>query len=100
MWPTFIVLLPAWRDQENEGRWLGGLGTPAADLLSVTLSVMQGVCTLWFCVCGGSVDPVCKRDERLQYELVKVKVKFFPYSLPSVGPGADPGVQAVSPQVT
>ena len=31
---------------------------------------------------------------------VKVKVKFFPYSLPSVGPGADPGVQAVSPQVT
>ena len=30
----------------------------------------------------------------------EVKVKFFPYSLPSVGPGADPGVQAVSPQVT
>jgi len=29
-----------------------------------------------------------------------VKVKVFPYSLPSVGPGADPGVQAVSPQVT
>ena len=28
------------------------------------------------------------------------KVKVFPYSLPSVGPGADPGVQAVSPQVT
>jgi len=24
----------------------------------------------------------------------------FPYLLPSVGPGADPGVQAVSPQVT
>ena len=32
---------------------------------------------------------------------VKVKkVKAFPYSTPSVGPGADPGVQAVSPQVT
>ena len=30
----------------------------------------------------------------------KVKVKYSPYSLPSVGPGADPGVQAVSPQVT
>jgi len=30
----------------------------------------------------------------------KVKGKGFPYSLPSVGPGADPGVQAVSPQVT
>jgi len=24
----------------------------------------------------------------------------FPYSIPCVGPGADPGVQAVSPQVT
>ena len=30
----------------------------------------------------------------------KVKVKTFPYSIPSVGPGADPGVQAVSLQVT
>jgi len=29
---------------------------------------------------------------------VKGKDKVFPY--PSVGPGADPGVQAVSPQVT
>jgi len=30
----------------------------------------------------------------------KVKGKSFPYSILSVGPGADPGVQAVSPQVT
>ena len=30
----------------------------------------------------------------------KGKGKVSPYSLPSVGPGADPGVQAVSPQVT
>jgi len=29
-----------------------------------------------------------------------VKGKVFPYSLLSVGPRADPGVQAVSPQVT
>ena len=29
-----------------------------------------------------------------------VKGKVFPYSLPSVGPGADPSVQAVSPQMT
>ena len=29
-----------------------------------------------------------------------VKGKGFPYSIPSVGPGADPGVQAVSLQVT
>jgi len=28
------------------------------------------------------------------------KGKVFPYSLPSVWPGADPGVEAVSPQVT
>jgi len=28
------------------------------------------------------------------------KVKTFPYSTPSVGPGANPGVEAVSPQVT
>ena len=32
--------------------------------------------------------------------IVKRFGKVFPYSLPSVGPGADPGVQAVSPQVT
>ena len=28
------------------------------------------------------------------------KGKVLPYSLPSVGPGTDPGVQAISPQVT
>ena len=33
-------------------------------------------------------------------ELGKVKGKGFPYSIPSDGPGADPGVQAVSLQVT
>ena len=31
---------------------------------------------------------------------ILVKGKGFPYSFPSVGPGADTGVQAVSPQVT
>ena len=30
----------------------------------------------------------------------KGKGKGFPYSIPSIGPGADPGVQAVSLQVT
>jgi len=29
-----------------------------------------------------------------------LKVNAFPYSIPSAGPGADPGLQAVSPQVT
>jgi len=32
--------------------------------------------------------------------MVKVKGKGLPYSLASVGPGADPGVQAISPQVS
>jgi len=32
--------------------------------------------------------------------MVKSKGKGFLYSLPGIGPGADPGVQAVSPQVT
>ena len=31
---------------------------------------------------------------------ISKKGKGFPYSIPSVGPGADPGVQAVSLQVT
>ena len=34
------------------------------------------------------------------FQLQLGKGKVFPYSLPSVRPGADPGVQAVSPQVT
>jgi len=33
-------------------------------------------------------------------EIAAKRGQVFPYSLPSVGPGADPGVQAVSPQVT
>jgi len=44
------------------------------------------------------VELVHQTHERLH--LSKGKGKVFPYSLPSVGPGADPGVQAVSPQVT
>ena len=40
----------------------------------------------------------CDCDVFVNYSLCKGKG--FPYSLPSVGPGADPGVQAVSPHVT
>jgi len=32
--------------------------------------------------------------------VVVKKGKVFPYSLPSIGPAADPGVQTVSPQMT
>ena len=40
----------------------------------------------------------CELSERNKYEVKKVKG--FPYSLLSVGPGADTGVQAVSPPVS
>ena len=36
----------------------------------------------------------------MRYWVIIKKGKVLPYSLPSVGPGADRGVQAVSPQVT
>jgi len=39
-----------------------------------------------------------KKIQKLKVKSYKGKV--FPYSLPSVGPGADSGVQAVSPQMT
>ena len=41
-----------------------------------------------------------RRNTENKFECQSGKGKVFPYSLPSVGPGADPGVQAVSPQVT
>ena len=41
-----------------------------------------------------------KMNNKYQTAIYQVKGKVFPYSLTSVGPGADPGVQAVSPQVT
>jgi len=44
--------------------------------------------------------PVVLRSKTAIHGQVKGKGKGFPYSIPSVGPGADPGVQAVSPQVT
>jgi len=37
---------------------------------------------------------------RILFGKGKGKDKVFPYLFPSIGPGADPGVQAVSPQVT
>jgi len=43
---------------------------------------------------------VCHRHNHITQVCVYKKSKGFQYSLPSVGPGADPGVQAVSPVVT
>jgi len=45
-------------------------------------------------------DVVISLSRRVVSLGLQVKGKVFPYSLPSVGPGADPGVQAVNPQVT
>ena len=53
----------------------------------------------WFACVQRSTCTSC-RILSLANPILKVKGKVFPYSLPSVGPGADPGVQAVSPQVT
>jgi len=51
------------------------------------------------CMCSTTVAENSRKcDYMLNFGSKKGKV--FPYSLPSVGPGADPGVQAVSPQVT
>jgi len=47
---------------------------------------------------GGRMELVFGREASIDKSHTKGKV--FPCSLPSVGPGADPGVQAVSPQVT
>jgi len=50
-------------------------------------------CRLASCRVVALLDPITVAH-------IKGKGKVFPYSLPNVGPGADPSVQAVSPQVT
>ena len=50
---------------------------------------------LKICYCYEDMEFFCKG-----LFLIGKKGKVFPYLVPSVGPGADPGVQAVSPQVT
>jgi len=52
-------------------------------------------CIVAVCRCLAAVHGTCT-----QLLHKKVKVNAFPYSIPSAGPWADPGVQAVSPQVT
>jgi len=49
---------------------------------------------------GGSKDHLTRGHLALAGALKKKQGKGFPYSLPSVGPGADSDVQAVNPQVT
>ena len=54
-----------------------------------------------FCpVAAAAADDVFGSLPVTSLDTLKSKGKVFPYSLPSVGPGADPGVQAVSPHAT
>ena len=52
-------------------------------------------------VFSGTLNPTQSIDRESKYKTSKKgKGKGFTYWTPSVGPGADPGVQAVSLQVT
>ena len=48
----------------------------------------------------GAKERSPRRQTATNNHKVKVKASHITYSIPSVGPGADPGVQAVSLQVT
>ena len=56
------------------------------------------LCALWPC----PISPLVRPTSYPMHAAFRYTeyVNTFPYSIPSVGPGADPGVQAVSPQVT
>ena len=95
-----LTLLVGWQE-----------GHPACKILSggvlAWLSVWSEVQTcIWPSLCHRHSLSLASVKSRLVItflvpaHLGKGKGKVFPYSLPSVGPGADPGVQAVSPQVT
>jgi len=53
----------------------------------------------WVTVFGWVCHLGVLQPTRSTQPCIPIKGKVFPYSLPSVGPGADPSVQAVSPQV-
>jgi len=85
--PKFAVFRPAWptvytRKAEN---WHGSVHHARQFRGGVGVAVHPvGLGTVWRC---------------LRF-LVKNKCKGFQYSLPSIGPGAEPDAQAVSPQMT
>jgi len=61
--------------------------------------VINGAGLLTRCISVAQAKPSVKAWKKTRTTENK-EGQGFPYSLPSVGPGADPGVQAVSPQVT
>ena len=64
--------------------------------MSETMQTLHGLVY----VCQPSLDIVSYANYGCILLKVNGKGKGFPYSIPSVGPGADPGVQSVSLQVT
>jgi len=80
------------------GRSRGSSSSGSSRGISV-VAVVVGVDATWpgSTSSTGRSSPSCKSH---QLPTFTVKGNVFPYLLPSVGPGADPGVQAVSPQVT
>ena len=84
--------------------------------VSSTSSLVQKASSTRVCSCRGGVNTYTKMTTHMTMlvkyenkhshislfirEKLKYKSKVLPYLLPSVGPGADPGVQAVRPQAT
>jgi len=90
------------RARQRKGRGLGGgvqfllLHCVCKQMTSKMLNSLSCMFVLML-TCSGSLD-FCQIV--IPCMIKKGKGKGFPYSIPSVGPGDDPGVQAVSPQVT
>ena len=83
------------------------LGRPTVDVLQVIVfrnAAARACARSTIIELKGKFDSACVTVSFEQNDLWQsvpfFKGKVFPYSLPSVGPGADPGVQAFSPQVT
>jgi len=79
---------------------------PWATLSNLNQPQTISICTFWvvFSVFGKGMarhlNSVCSLIVASTSMCMVGKGKVLQYSLPRVGPGADPGVQAVSPQVT
>ena len=91
----------------------GSTSDTTTEIIPLTTSIAErekhrsGVCvyipclSVPSCIYSANHQGQHQRDQRTYRRYCPIKkFKVFPYSLPSVGPGADPGVQAVSPQVT
>ena len=82
-------------DSVNIHRFAGRSKTVRQDGRVIITTAVPS-CTTCYC---RLIETIQQKRQLMKQVKVK-KGKVFPYSLPSVGSGADPGVQAVSPQVT